>query len=132
MPSATSNQLESKGFNLAAGQTVSKGRAVKLTTTPEEVTPVTAVTDKVIGIAVFDVSAAELLRGKGVTAVVVGQAVMEASAAIAVGDLIAPSANGRAQVAVATNRVIGEAMEAASGAGKYFKIHLTLPGTILA
>jgi hypothetical protein len=57
---------------------------------------------------------------------------MEASTAIAIGDLIAPTTNGRAQVAVSTNRVIGIAMEAASGAGKYFKIYLDLPGGILA
>jgi hypothetical protein len=53
MPSATSGQIQSKGFIAAAA--VTKGRAVKMTTNPEEVTPVTAVTDKVIGIAVFDV-----------------------------------------------------------------------------
>lgn len=132
MPSATSNQVLSKGFSVPAATAFVKGRAVKLSGNPEEVTPVTAVTDKVIGIAVFDVTAAEADKGKGVTAVVMGEAVMEASAAINEGDLIAPSANGRAQVAVATNRVIGIAMEAASGAGKYFKVQLDLPGTILA
>ena len=132
MPSATSNQVLSKGFAAPAATAFSKGRAVKLTANAEEVTPATAVTDKIIGIAVFDVSSAEQAKGKGVTAVVLGEAVMEASAAIALGDLIAPSANGRAQVAVSTNRVIGIAMEAASGAGKYFKVHLNLPGTILA
>jgi hypothetical protein len=130
MPSATSGQVQSKGFIAAAA--ITKARAVKLTANPEEVTPVTAVTDPVIGIAVFDVSAGEITKGKGCSAVVMGQAVMEASAAIDEGQLIAPSANGRAQVAVATNRVIGIAMEAASGAGKYFKVQLSLPGTILA
>jgi len=130
MPSATSNQVESKGFNAAAA--ITKGRAVKSTGNPEEVTPVTAATDVVFGIAVFDVSAGEIARGKGATVVLIGQAVMEASEAINEGQLISPTATGTAQVAAATERVIGVAMEAASGAGKYFKIHLSLPGTILA
>ena len=130
MPSATSGQVLSKGFIAAAA--ITKGRAVKSTGNPEEVTPVTAVTDVCFGIAVFDVSAGEITKGKGATVVMVGQAVMEASEAINEGQLISCTTDGRAQVAVATERVIGVAMEAASGAGKYFKIHLDLPGTILA
>jgi hypothetical protein len=132
MPSATSNQVLTKGFAVPAATVIVKGRAVKLSGVAEEITPVTAVTDPVIGIAVFDVSSAEQAKGKGATVVVMGEAVMEASAVIDEGNLIAPSANGRAQVAVSTNRVIGIAMEPASGAGKYFKIQLSLPGTILA
>jgi len=129
MPSATSNQVLSKGFIAAVALT--KGRAVKYSGNPEEVTPVTAATDKVAGITVFDVSAAEITKGKGASLVMEGHAVMEAAAAINEGDLIAPSTTGTGQVAVATNRVIGIAMEAASGAGKYFKVQLDLPGSIL-
>lgn len=129
MPSATSNQILSKGFIAAAA--ITKGRAVKLSGNAEEVTPVTAITDKVAGIAVFDVSATEITKGKGAALVTHGDAVMEAAAAINEGDLIAPGTDGRATVAVATNRVIGMALEAASGAGKYFKVQLDLPGTIL-
>lgn len=129
MPSATRNYVQDKGYNAAAALT--KGRAVKSTGNPEEVTPVTAATDPVFGISVFDVSAGEILKGKGASIVTMGAAVMEAAGAINEGDLIAPSANGRAQVAVSTNRVIGQAIEAASGAGKYCRVQLSLPGTIL-
>jgi hypothetical protein len=130
MPSATSNQILSKGFIAAAA--ITKGRACKFTGNPEEVGPVTAVTDKVAGIAVFSVSAGEIAKGKGATLVTHGDAVMEASEAINEGDLVAMVADGRGAVAASTERVIGQAMEAAGGAGKYFKVQLDLPGTILA
>lgn len=132
MPSATSGQILSKGFTVPAATTIVKGRAVKSNGNPEEVVPIAAETDVPLGIAVFDVSTTESAKGKGATVVMVGQAVMEASVAINEGQLISITTDGRGQVAVATERVIGVAMEAASGAGKYFKVHLSLPGTILA
>lgn len=132
---ATANFVLGRGFDLVAGQTISKGRAVKAgaAASDPQVTPVTAATDVVLGVAEYDVSAAELLKGKGVSVQMVGIVKMEATGAIAVGGLVAPSTNGRAQPAVATNRVIGVCVGSPStNAGDVIDVLLGLPGNILA
>jgi hypothetical protein len=48
--------------------------------------------------------------------------VVEAAAAITAGDRVAPSANGRAQTAVATQFPYGIALEPAGGAGEIIRI----------
>jgi hypothetical protein len=131
MPSATANYIQDKGYNLKAGEVVTKYRAVKFSAA-EEVTPITGATDVPAGIAQFDVSAAELLKGKGVTVRTEGASLMEASEAITIGALVSITSNGRAQVAGAGERVIGIAREAASGAGKFASVMLDLPGTLVA
>lgn len=52
--------------------------------------------------------------------VVTGRCRMVASAAIAADDPIAPAANGKTQTAVATNVVIGRALEAAAADGDIY------------
>jgi hypothetical protein len=126
---ATGNHLLDKGYDAAA--VITKFRAVKFSA-EETVTPVTAATDVPVGIAQFDVSAAELAKGKGVLVRGYGASEMEASAAIAVGALVAMTTNGRAVTAVATNRVIGVCEEAAGAAGERIRVKLSLPGNILA
>jgi hypothetical protein len=126
---ATGNHLLDKGYDAAA--VITKFRAVKFSA-EETVTPVTAATDVPVGIAQFDVSAAELAKGKGVLVRGYGASEMEASAAIAVGALVAMTTNGRAVTAVATNRVIGVCEEAAANAGERIRVKLSLPGNILA
>jgi hypothetical protein len=125
----TGNYLQDKGYDAAVALT--KGRAVKFSAV-ETVTPVTAASDLVVGIAQFSVSAGEINLGKGAIVRRMGASVMEASEAIAVGDEVAISANGRAQVANATERVIGICDEAAGGAGEYVRVTLNLPGFIKA
>jgi hypothetical protein len=126
---ATGNYILDKGYDAAAA--ITKYRAVKFSA-EETVTPVTGSADVVAGIAQVSVSAAELAKGKGVNVRRMGASEMEASAAIAVGQLVACTTDGRAQVAIATNRVIGVCDEASSAAGERIRVTLSLPGTILA
>lgn len=126
---ATGNYVMDKGYDAAAA--ITKFRAVKYSA-EETVTPVTAATDPVAGIAQVGVSAAELANGKGVAVRVMGASEMEASEAIAVGQLVSITTDGRAQVAAATERVIGQCVEASAQAGDRIRVQLTLPGTILA
>lgn len=127
-PSATRNYLQDKGYNAAAALT--KFRAVKWSAA-ETVTPVTAVTDVVAGIVQHDVSAAEILKGKGASIAVEGDSIMEASEAITVGQLVSVSANGRSAVASTGEVCIGIAVEPASGAGKFHRVKLDLPGRLM-
>lgn len=128
--SAVGNYILDKGFNAAAALT--KFRAVKSDGNPEAVTPVTAVTDVVLGIVQHDVTAGEITKGKGASVRMEGISLMEASEAINEGQLISMVTDGRGAVAAATERVIGVALSPAAAAGDYFSIKLDLPGTILA
>jgi Uncharacterized conserved protein (DUF2190) len=125
----TGNYILDKGYDAAAA--ITKYRAVKFSA-EETVTPVTASTDVVAGIAQVSVSAGELAKGKGVNVRRMGASEMEANEAIAVGQLVACHTNGTAKVAAATNRVIGVCDEAAAAQGERIRVTLSLPGTILA
>lgn len=125
----TANYIQDKGYDAAVA--LVKYRAVKFSAV-ETVTPVTGTTDLVVGVAQFDVSAAEILKGKGASVRRAGASVMEASEALAVGDPVSVSANGRAALASSGERQIGICDEAASGAGKFCRVTLSLPGTIFA
>lgn len=126
---ATANYIQDKGYNAAVA--LVKYRAVKFSAA-ETVTPVTAATDLVAGVNQFDVSTPEIAKGKGATVRRAGASIMEASEQLAVGDEIAIATDGRAQVATTTERVIGICDEAASGAGKFARVTLSLPGYIKA
>jgi hypothetical protein len=105
---ATGNFLLDKGYRLAAGQTVTKFRAVKLSAV-ETVTPVTAITDRPIGFAQFSISAAELLKGKGCSVRVKGVTEAEANGAITIGTACTLETDGRvsALVGASGKRVVG-------------------------
>lgn len=126
-PSATGNYIQDKGYNAAAALT--KFRAVKFSSA-ETVTPVTAITDLVAGVVQHDVTAGEITKGKGASIRVEGDSVMEASAAITIGQRVSIAADGRAKASAAGERIIGHCVEAASGAGKYARVHLNLNGDI--
>ena len=128
MASATSNYLMDKGFTAAAALT--KFRAVKFSA-EETVTPVTAATDAVAGVAQFGVSAGEITKGKGATVRMAGISLMEASEALVPGNLISITSTGLAQVAGTTERQIGICVQGASGSGKYAAVELSLPGTLV-
>jgi hypothetical protein len=85
-----------------------------------------AVTDVALGVAKVDVSAAEFAAGKGTAVQILGVAWMEAAAAITRGAFVGPSANGRAQTAVATQYGMGVALKAATNAGDWIPV-LLLP-----
>ena len=125
----TTNHVLSKGYN--AGAALTKGRAVKFSAA-ETVIPVAATTDLVAGVARYSVSAGDITRGVGAQVDRIGSVIMEASEAIAVNQGVSITTDGRAQVVGAGERQIGICDEAASGAGKYCRVTLTLPGTIVA
>jgi len=127
--SATGNYIQDKGYN--AAEALTKFRAVKFSAA-ETVTPVTAATDVVVGIVQHDVGTAEIAKGKGASVRREGISVMEASEAIAVGQLVSCTTAGKAQVAAATERVIGVCEQAASADTEYISVKLDLPGSILA
>lgn len=106
-------------------------RFVKLGAAANSVAAVTAVTDKAMGVCTEDVDQSEvdaasiwLLNEGGILPV-------EAAAAISLGDPIAPSANGRAQTAVATQFVRGHALQAASGAGHIIPMLVSVEETVV-
>ena len=127
-PSKTANYLQSKGYNAAAALT--KHRAVKFSAA-ETVTPVTAITDVIAGVALFDVASGEITKGKGATVQVEGDAVMEAAGAIAIGVRVCLASDGRALTQTTGNRAIGHCVEAASGAGDFCRVHLELNGDVI-
>lgn len=115
---ASGNFVLDKGYNAAAALT--KFRAVKFSGNAEEVTPVTAITDKPAGWAQFGVSSAEIADGKGCTCRLMGITEAEAAGAIAVGVECQLEADGRvsALVGASGKRVVGMCVgEAAANAG---------------
>ena len=130
---ASGNFVLDKGYRVAAGQTLSKFRAVKFSAA-EEVTPVTAIGDQIAGFAQFGVTAAELLRGKGATVRQMGITEAEAGAAIAVGALVELLADGRVRTATASSaaRVVGRCVgHAATNAGDRISLELTMQGGLV-
>lgn len=127
-PSKTRNYIQDKGYNAAAALT--KFRAVKFSAA-ETVTPVTAITDVVAGVVQHDVTAGEILKGKGASIAVDGDTMMEAAGAIAIGVRVCIAADGRALTQTTGNRAIGHCVEAATGAGDFCRVHLDLNGDII-
>jgi len=90
---AWGNFILDKGFNAAAALT--RYRAVKFTANPEEVTPVTAITDDPVGWAQFGVTSAEITRGKGASVRMLGVTEAEAAGAIGLGKYCTLETDGR-------------------------------------
>lgn len=107
-----------------ATSAITKHRFVKLSG-DESVAAVAAITDKALGVAQADVSAAEFAAGKAQPIAIMGIAYVEAAAAITAMDFVAPSANGRAQTCVATQFAAGVALRAAGAAGDLIPVLLT-------
>lgn len=115
---------------MEAESDLTKYRFAKLGSAANGVTAVTGITDEADFVVVETVD-----TSTGVTSVSVwplnrgGIIPIEAAAAIAVMADIAPSANGRAQTAVATQFARGVALEAASGAGHVIPMLVQLEET---
>lgn len=125
---ATSNDVMTKGYN--AGAALTKYRAVKFSAA-ETVIPVAAITDVVCGIAQNTVSDNDRnVRGVGAQVRVMGASLMEAAAAINIGVLVSINASGQAKTAATGERVVGMCVEAASGAGKFARVQLIVPGPL--
>lgn len=122
---ATGNYVMDKGYNAAAA--LSKFRGVKFSA-EEVVTPVTAATDVIAGVAQVAVSAGEITKGKGVSVRVMGATEWECSAAIAVGALVTMAADGRCKTGAAGERVVGVCVESTALAGERARVQLLVPG----
>ena len=125
---AYGNFILDKGYDADAAITIY--RAVKVGTSVEGVTPVTALSDEVLGIAQFGVTAGELALGKGCSVRLEGISEVEISAAIARGARVGIIADGRVRTAAAGDRVIGVALAAGTNAGDRIPVRLNLPGPI--
>ena len=123
---AWGNFVLDKGFKAAAA--ITKFRAVKGNGNTDEVIPVAASSDVVMGIAQYSVSADEITDQKHASVRMQGISEMEISAAINQNDLVSISANGRAKTAATGERVIGVAMADGAVAGNRIPVALNLPG----
>lgn len=129
MPIKSRNFVLTKGYPAAAALT--KKRAVKFVGDgTQAVTPVTAVTDKIAGVAEFSISASEITKGKKATVAVEGRAKMEGAAAIVEGALVTINTSGQAITAVTGSRVIGTCDEPCAGAGLDCSVRLSLSGLL--
>lgn len=115
----------------AAEAALTKFRFVKGGSTDKGVTPVTGITDLAVGVNTFDITTQQATDGAVAGIAVLGTAVVEAAAAISAYAEVAPSANGRAQTAVTTQRVAGIALQAAGGAGEWITVLLTPAGRLV-
>lgn len=111
-----------KGYD--AESAISKYFAVKPGTTAEGVTAVTANTDRAIGVSLFGVTSAEILRGKGASIREAGIVEWQCSAAIAKGAAVTISANGRCVTAATGNRVYGYARQASLNADEVIAVEV--------
>jgi predicted RecA/RadA family phage recombinase len=118
-----------RGFK--TGAAVTKNRAVKLSAL-ETVIPVAASTDVSIGIAQDTVSSGDSTRGKGVDVQMSGIAVCEAGASFSLGVEVMFDTSGKVILAATTsNRAVGVALKASTGAADQVPVMLSLPGRVL-
>lgn len=128
-PSKTRNYLQDKGYTAAGALT--KFRAVKFTAA-ETVNVVTAITDVIAGVVQHDVTAGEILKGKGASIAVDGDSMMECAGNITIGSRVCIDSVGRAITQTTGNRAIGHCVEAnADGAGGFARVHLDLQGDVI-
>ncbi|SRR6266576_959102 len=127
---AYGNFLLDKGYNAAAA--VTKFRAVKFSAA-ETVTPVTAIGDQIAGFAQYSVSAAEILKGKGVPVRNDGITEAEATGPIAVGVQVQMESDGRVSAAVGASgkRIVGRCVgHASTNAGDRIALDMTIQGAL--
>jgi hypothetical protein len=120
------NYVLDKGFALSNGGAAQSIYRFMKFVTENSVTEVNGITNKAIGVCQQRIDAADSATGNVQVPVrILGITKVEAAAAIALGALVAPSANGRAQTAVATQFTHGIAMQAAAAAGEWIDVLLT-------
>jgi len=129
----TFNPDQAKGKN--ASSAINRRRFVKLDTAAsdgETVKQCDTAGEMAYGVSMFSVSLAEITRGKGASVITEGRAIVEASAALAVGTRVATTNDGRAKAAASGDAVLGSIDEPASGAGNDCTVALWHGGAVLA
>lgn len=123
---ASQNFVLAKGYPAAAA--ITKKRAVKFVGDgTQAVTPVTAANDTVVGVALFSVSATEIVKGKDASIMTEGRAVMEAAVTpIADGAKVYIDATGKATTVATSATFIGIADEGSTGVGSEVGVALRL------
>jgi hypothetical protein len=125
---AYGNSVLDKGY--AASAAITAKRLVK-GTAQGVVGPVTATTDVPVGVSMFGVTAGDIAKDKGMSVRGSGGiAEVEAGAAVAAFALVSFDNQGRVITATTGTRVVGQAQQAAAGAGDQIAVRLTLPGYI--
>ena len=115
----------SLGFNAAAA--LVQFTAVKYGADADTVTPVTAKGDLWIGVSLWNVSAAEITRGKGASVCMEGAPLMKVgSGGVTFGTIVVSDAAGLAVASNSGARPLGIAM-ASGNAGDFVPVYLT-PG----
>lgn len=117
-----------KGF-LWQGGAASRGFFVQAGSVAWSANAISAITQIGIGVLQESVSAADAATGKLVVPIWLPGSIsrMVAAAAITKGAKVAPSVNGRAQVAVTTQFPVGIAMTAAANANDEIDVMLVAP-----
>jgi hypothetical protein len=124
---ATSNFQMAKGRNAAVALT--KKRFVKMVAdTTDSVTPCDTDGEDAYGVVLYSVSAAEILKGKLASVQTDGRAILEASEAIAAGQHVKTTNDGRAGVATTGDVVLGMCDEPATGVGNECSVDLSKRG----
>lgn len=119
------NQILDLGYNAAAA--ITRYTAVKFVTDNETVTPCTAEGDVWIGVAMYGVTSAEILQGKGASVRHIGVALMKVgTGGVTFGTLGVMDASGQVVASNTGARPLGIVM-ATGVAGDYVGVLLT-PG----
>lgn len=119
---AYGNFVLDKGYDAEAA--IVKYRAVKGGATAEGVLPCTVLGEGGRGVSQFDVTAPDILRGKGASVRENGITEWEAGAAIAKDALVSVDASGRCITCATGQNVWGRARQAASGVGVRIAVDL--------
>ncbi len=128
MPGIGGHEVLDKGFVTEAAQT--QYRFVKPGTAARSVVPADTLGELVLGVVQEDATAQDATDGRHVNVRMLGVSVVEASAAIAAGAEVTTAADGRAVTVAATQRVVGVALDAASGAGDWIGVLLVPAGRV--
>ena len=132
---AVGNYERAKGYDVAAGQTIQKYHFVKFSGSSDavgnpSVQQVSATSDKPAGVAIFDVTAAEVLRGKGASVLEEGISPVVASGTVNPGDLAGLTATGAVRTAQSGDRVVGQVHHGALDT-ELCTVDIEAPGYIL-
>jgi len=111
-------------------EAITKYQAVKLGTADQTIDAADTIGEAILGIAQETATAQDATDGRAIAVVILGTAIWEAGAAVAIGDKLRVAADGQAVALAATTadqNQVGIALTAASNAGEYFTVLLT-PG----